>query len=314
MSSYDVVVLGSGIAGLSAALAAHEAGLKPVILEKSNLLGGCTTNSYGLVWVGENHLQREAGLKDSRDSILRYMRYLGGGEHNEDRLTTFVDRSPAILKRFADWGIAFRLVRGVTDHYFGMAPGALEEGRTLEVELISGFDLGEWKDRIVIPEDVPCYVTAEEQVSWGGINRFSQWDQDIVRERKARDMRGKGLGLVCHFVKALAARKVPILTGLNVERLAYDGRRVTGVTMASGETISASPGRRARNRRLRLERRAGEGARRPAQSCTDGPGIADRRWAGAWRGGRRSDPAHSEQPFHHAGLHRAVRRARQAAG
>ena len=53
MSTYDVVVLGSGIAGLSAALAAREAGLKPVLLEKSDLLGGGTTNSYGLVWVGE---------------------------------------------------------------------------------------------------------------------------------------------------------------------------------------------------------------------------------------------------------------------
>ena len=104
---------------------------------------------------------------------------------------------------------------------------------------------------------------------------------------QGRDMRGKGLGLVCHFVKALAARKVPILTGLKVESLAFDGRRVTGVTMASGETISASQGRRARNRRLRLERRAGEGARGPAQSRTDGSGIADRRWSGARRGGRR---------------------------
>jgi 3-oxosteroid 1-dehydrogenase len=195
-----------------------------------------------LVWVGENYLQREAGLKDSRDDILRYMRYLGGGEHNEERLTTFVDRSPAILKCFADWGIRFRLVRGVTDHYFGMAPGALAEGRTLEAELISGFDLGQWKDRIVIPDDVPCYVTAEEQVSWGGMNRFSQWDKDIVRERKKRDMRGKGLGLVCHFVKALSEREVPILIGQNVESLAFDGKHVTGVRMTSGETIGASKG------------------------------------------------------------------------
>jgi 3-oxosteroid 1-dehydrogenase len=242
MSTHDVVVLGSGIAGLSAALAAHEAGLKPLLLEKSNLLGGGTTNSYGLIWVGENHLQLQSGLKDSRDDIVKYMRFLGGGELNEERMTTFVDQSPAVLKRFADWGIPFRLVRGVTDHYFGMTPGAVTEGRTLEAELISGFDLGEWKDRIVIPDDVPCYITAEEQVSWGGMNRFSQWDQDVVRERKARDMRGKGLGLVCHFVKALSDRKIPIMTGQKVHSLAFDGKRVTGVRMAGGETIDAAKG------------------------------------------------------------------------
>ena len=242
MSDYDVVVLGSGIAGLSATLAAHEAGLKPLLLEKFDLLGGGTTNSYGLIWVGENHLQLQSGLEDSRDDIVKYMRFLGGGELNEERMTTFVDQSPAVLKRFADWGIPFRLVRGVTDHYFGMAPGAIAEGRTLEAELISGFDLGEWKDRIVIPDDVPCYITAEEQVTWGGMNRFSQWDQDVVRERKARDMRGKGLGLVCHFVKALSDRKIPIMTRQKVESLTFDGKRVIGVRMEGGETINAAKG------------------------------------------------------------------------
>jgi 3-oxosteroid 1-dehydrogenase len=235
MSDYDVVVLGSGIAGLSATLAAHEAGLKPLLLEKFDLLGGGTTNSYGLIWVGENHLQLQSDLEDNRDDIVKYMRFLGGGELNEERMTTFV-------KRFADWGIPFRLVRGVTDHYFGMAPGAVAEGRTLEAELISGFDLGEWKDRIVIPDDVPCYITAEEQVTWGGMNRFSYWDQDVVRERKARDMRGKGLGLVCHFVKALSDRKIPIMTGQKVESLTFDGKRVTGVRMEGGETINAAKG------------------------------------------------------------------------
>lgn len=241
-SSHDVIILGSGIAGLSAALAAYETGLAPLVLEKSDLLGGCTTNSYGLIWVGGNHLQRQAGLKDRHDDIIDYMRFLGGGELNEDRMMAFIDRSPSILKQFADWGIPFRLVRGVTDHYFGLAPGGLAEGRTFEADLISGFELGEWRDRIAIPDDVPSYVTAEEQVTWGGMNRFSQWDQEIVRERKARDMRGKGLGLICHFVKALSDRKVPIRTGQQVERLMSDGECVTGVRMADGTVIDAAKG------------------------------------------------------------------------
>src|SRR4051812_627373 len=128
----DVVVLGSGIGGLSATLAAKQAGLAPLLLEKSDRLGGCTTNSYGFIWVGGNHLQLAAGLDDDREQIIAYLRFLGGGETNEDRLLTFVDQSPAIIKTFADWGIALRMVKGVTDHYLGMAPGAATGGRTLE--------------------------------------------------------------------------------------------------------------------------------------------------------------------------------------
>ena len=240
--SFDVVVLGSGIAGLSAALAAHETGLECLLLEKSDLLGGGTTNSYGLIWVGRNHLQLNSGLRDCREDIVDYLRYLGGDECNEERLITFIDRSPEIIRQFSEWGIRFRLVRGVTDHYLGIAPGASVEGRTLETELISGFDIGEWQDRIVIPEGVPCYVTAEEQVAWGGMNRFSQWDRDIVRERKARDMRGKGLGLVCHFVKALSDRKVPILTEQKVERLLHEDDRIVGVQMEDGSAFTAKKG------------------------------------------------------------------------
>ena len=177
---YDVIILGSGIAGLSAALAAVEAGLRPLVLEKSDLLGGGTTNSAGLVWVGDNHLQRQAGYSDRRDDILRYMRFLGGGEITEERMLAFVDRSPGVLRFFSRCGISFRIVRGVTDHYFGSAPGALAEGRMLEPELISGFDLGPWQHRIYVPDDVPHYVTAEEQVSWGGMNCFSQRDRSSI--------------------------------------------------------------------------------------------------------------------------------------
>ncbi|MBV8187199.1 MAG: FAD-binding protein [Alphaproteobacteria bacterium] len=237
--SFDVVVLGSGIGGLSAALAAYEFGLRTVLIEKSDRLGGGTTNSYGLIWVGGNHLQLAAGLKDDRKNIVDYLRFLGGGEANEDRLLAYVDHAPGAIKQFTDWGVSLRLVKGVTDHYFGMAPGASTEGRTLEANLISGHDLGPWKDRIEMPDDVPTYVTAEEQVTWGGMNKFCEWDQNVVQERLARDMRGKGVGLVCHFVKALQARTVPIRTGQRVARLAFNGKRVTGVEMAGGGSIEA---------------------------------------------------------------------------
>ena len=59
--SYDVVILGSGIAGLAGALAAHELGLQSVILEKAASIGGATVHSYGLIWVGQNHLAQLPG-------------------------------------------------------------------------------------------------------------------------------------------------------------------------------------------------------------------------------------------------------------
>lgn len=241
-TAYDVVVLGSGIAGLAGALAAHEMGLRPVVLEKASTLGGGTINSYGLIWIGQNHLATAAGIADTRDEVLAYMRFLGGGSLDEERMAAFVDRSPEALKFFEACGVRFRIVRGVTDHYYGKSPGSHAVGRSVEVELISGFDLGDWRARVLTPEDVPCFVTAEEQVTWGGINSFSRWDQDLVRERKRQDMRGKGLGLISHFLKVLRDRGVPVLTDQHVECLAVEDKRVSGVVMRTGECIGARKG------------------------------------------------------------------------
>jgi 3-oxosteroid 1-dehydrogenase len=240
--SYDVVILGSGIAGLAGALAAHALGLQPVVLEKAARLGGGTVHSYGLIWVGQNHLAQAAGHGDTRDDVLAYMRFLGGGCVDDARLSAFVDRSPEALKFFEKCGVDFRLVRGVTDHYYDKAPGSHAAGRAVEADLISGFDLGGWRDRVSVPHDVPCFVTAEEQIAWGGINSVSRWDEGLVGERKRQDMRGKGLGLVCQFLKALLDRGVSILTDQDVESLAVENERVTGILMRSGEFVAAKKG------------------------------------------------------------------------
>src|SRR5216684_2068581 len=240
--SYDVVILGSGIAGLAAALAAHALGLRPVVLEKAARVGGGTVHSYGLIWVGQNHLAEAAGHGDTREDVLAYMRFLGGGTVDDARLSAFVDRSPEALKFFEKCGVRFRLVGGVTDHYYDKAPGSHAVGRCVEVDLISGFDLGAWRDRVSAPDDVPCFVTAEEQIAWGGINSSSRWDAGLVRERQRQDMRGKGLGLVCHFLKALRDRGVSVLTDQEVANLAVENGRVTGVFMRSGDFVAARKG------------------------------------------------------------------------
>jgi 3-oxosteroid 1-dehydrogenase len=238
---FDVIVLGSGIAGLSAALAAARMGLKPLVLEKAGQIGGITVHSYGIIWVGCNHLAQAAGLADDRNDVIAYMRFIGGGQVAEDKMLAFVDRAPQALRFFEECGIAFRIIGGLTDHYFGTAPGSRGAGRSLETGLIAGGELGPWRARVLAP-DAPAFVTLEEQVRWGGINAFSRWDQALVAERKSRDLCGKGLGLVVHFLKALLAHDVPIRTGQSVERLLMEDGRVAGVVMASGEALAARRG------------------------------------------------------------------------
>src|SRR5260370_33608925 len=96
--SYDVVILGSGIAGLAGALAADTLGLRPVVLEKAARLGGGTVHSYGLIWVGQNHLAEAAGHGDTRDEVLAYLRFLGGGNVEDARLAAFLARCSGGLK------------------------------------------------------------------------------------------------------------------------------------------------------------------------------------------------------------------------
>ena len=130
--AWDVVILGSGVAGLAGALAAHELGLRPLVLEKASTLGGGTVHSYGLIWVGQNHLAHGAGYRDTRDEVIAYLRFLAGGSFDDTRMSAFVDHSPEALKFFENRGVRFRSVRGLTDHYYGTAPGAQAAGRSVE--------------------------------------------------------------------------------------------------------------------------------------------------------------------------------------
>src|SRR5260221_9230623 len=97
---YDVIVVGSGAGGLGTALAAAAAGLSVAVLEKDRLIGGGTALSAGGLWAGCNHLQRAAGIADSRQAVLDYLNFVRGGASDPAPVQAFVDPAPAALDPF----------------------------------------------------------------------------------------------------------------------------------------------------------------------------------------------------------------------
>ena len=70
----DVVVLGSGAAGLVAATLANDGGAEVLVLEKSDLVGGTTGVSGGMPWIPLNRHMADVGVDDTRDEATRYIR------------------------------------------------------------------------------------------------------------------------------------------------------------------------------------------------------------------------------------------------
>lgn len=76
---YDVVVLGTGAAGLMAAMTAAEAGASVGLFEKGRLVGGTTALSSGVAWIPATGLAASAGVDDSRQEALAYLSSLSTG-------------------------------------------------------------------------------------------------------------------------------------------------------------------------------------------------------------------------------------------
>lgn len=127
----DLVVVGSSCGGLSAACKAHDLGMSTVILEKAATLGGGTAFSGGVIWIPCNHHMAEAGIPDSREAALQYVRGLSMGRHNEEMLATYLDKGPEML-RDVEASTPLRMQAATTlPDYRDELPGGSKGGRLL---------------------------------------------------------------------------------------------------------------------------------------------------------------------------------------
>jgi 3-oxosteroid 1-dehydrogenase len=225
----DVVVLGSGGAAMTAAIAAHDFGAKQVvILEKSGMVGGTTAMSGGMLWIPGNHHQLEAGIEDSDEDIVAYLDAIAPGQLDPDTLGAFMESGPEMLRYFADkTPVRLQAFADFPD-YQPYMPGAKPDGgRSLDNEAFCFERLGKWAAR-VNPSKMayPLRGSLIEAV-------HGTMDEATLAERDAHDYRGLGQALAGSLFMAVLDRGIPVEFEKRARKLvkegAKDGARVIGV-------------------------------------------------------------------------------------
>lgn len=234
----DIIVLGSGLAGLTAALAATVDGAKVSVYEKADLLGGTTTLSAGVIWIPNNQLAIEAGIDDSRDKALQYLESLSNGKMLPELTAALVDGGP----RFLDFlernsRLRLQLVHGYPDYNPEHPGGLARGGRSVEAELVSFEGLGEWTDRI--GGDVRRMLCREIPMGGG----TGVLPADVLAERTTANLEGLGRGLIGGLLRACLERGVQIHTGARAIGLVEDKGEVSGVEIAGSDGVLAHSAR-----------------------------------------------------------------------
>lgn len=241
-AEYDLIVVGSGAAGLTAALVASIKGLDVLLLERADVLGGTTAISAGSGWVPNSHYDTSG--KDSKANARRYLDATVGGHAPDDLKDAFLDAAPAMARLLADHSeVRFRPYPHLPD-YYSERDGATMSGRVLETLPFDGRRLG--RDFALIRPPLPEFtILGGMMVSRSDIahllNAFRNVPSFVATVcmllRHARDRishpRGTrlvmGNALVARFLHSLLERGATIKTAARARALIVEDGAVRGV-------------------------------------------------------------------------------------
>ncbi|PLO86050.1 FAD-binding dehydrogenase, partial [Klebsiella quasipneumoniae] len=146
----DMLVVGSGAAGLSAAVTAAMHGASVMVAEKASVLGGTSAWSGGWLWIPRNPLARAEGIDEAADAPLTYLQHEMGGEAADVRLQTFLRHGPEMVEFFHQ-RTAVKFLSGSAMPDFHASPGAANGGRSVTAQPYDGRLLGDWLHRLRPP-------------------------------------------------------------------------------------------------------------------------------------------------------------------
>src|SRR3954464_13567087 len=230
VDTYDVVVLGTGAAGLTAAIAAHDGGASVAVFEKADKVGGTSAWSGGMVWVPQNPHMAEMGLDDSREDVLAYLQSMSHGLIDETLAEAYVDAGPEVISFLEEKTPArFQIIKDFPDYHPEHPGAARRGGRSLECPLFPYADLGPWQDRVTVGPQLGGNILMSETSLGRGAPGGGPAEE--LARRRIRDGRGAGRGLPRARLKGCLDRGIEPVTGARAVELIRDDGRVPGVVV-----------------------------------------------------------------------------------
>jgi 3-oxosteroid 1-dehydrogenase len=239
--TFDFVIVGSGGGGMVAGLLAADAGLRPVIIEKQQFVGGSTAMSGGIIWMPNNPLMRAEGIPDSYEEGLAYLESVVGPADQGSsmaRREAFLQTGPEMLRFIQSKGVKLVRCEGYAD-YYDNRKGGNARGRSVEGIPWDGKQLGEWRDKINpgMGRGLNMVVKTNE------VRNLPVWSRSFqafrttaqvgartyVSRWRGQDLFTNGMSLIGQLTRAVLDAGIPLWLETAVEELTMESGRVTGV-------------------------------------------------------------------------------------
>ena len=239
--TYDLVIIGSGCASVTAALAAKAQGGSAVIVEKQNLFGGSTAFSGGIAWIPNNPLLDD----DSEEASRTYLNHIVGEPGKASPIAKremFLREGPRAVQFLLDQGV--KLIRVYWPDYYSAAPGGHDYGRTISAELFDLNELGEWRDRIGSFYGFPALPIGSHKFvdltlakrTWKGKKTALRLGWDIFRDKlTGARRRGSGNAIQGRMLQAALKADIPLRMNTELVELLTEDGAVVGVRVKGPE-------------------------------------------------------------------------------
>ncbi len=242
--AYDLVVIGSGAAGLTTAIVAKKRGLNVVVLEKEPVFGGTTALSGGVLWIPMGPHGRQQNPADTREAVRTYMMQETGSFYDEAAVTAFMDNGPKMVD-FFERETAMKFVPTLYPDYHPDVPGGAAIGRSILAAPYDIRGLGKDMARLKPPLKTITFIGMMFNSSNADLKHFFQVTQSLtsfiyvakrlVTHLKELALYGRGIqvtsgnALAARLAKSALDLGIPILTRSPAQEIVMENGKAVGV-------------------------------------------------------------------------------------